>query len=44
MGVLKKAFAKRLQGDKASVPVAMGAGAVAAVGAGVVVYKLLRSD
>jgi hypothetical protein len=44
MGVLKRAIADRLGGDKPSVPVAVAAGVVAGVGAGVTVYRLLRSD
>jgi uncharacterized protein YfiM (DUF2279 family) len=44
LGVLKKALASRLQGDKASVPAAVAAGVVAGAGVGVAVYKLVRSD
>jgi uncharacterized protein YfiM (DUF2279 family) len=44
LGILKKAFASRLEGDKASVPTAVAAGVVAGAGIGVAVYRLLRSD
>jgi hypothetical protein len=43
MGVLKRAFAKRMSGDKPSPPVAAGAAVVAGVAVAVLVYKALRS-
>ena len=43
MGVLKRAFAKRMSGDKPSPPAAAGAAVVAGVVVAVLVYKALRS-
>jgi hypothetical protein len=44
MGFLKKVVAGKLGGDRPSVPAAAAAGVVAGVGAGVAVYKVLRSN
>ena len=43
MGLLKRVIGQRLEGGKPSPPVAFGAAAVAAAGAGVLVYRALRS-
>jgi len=42
-GVLKSAFARRLEGERSSVVQAAGAAFVAGVAAGVLTYRLMRS-
>ena len=42
-GVLKSAFARRLEGDRPSVLQAAGAAFVAGIAAGVLTYRVMRS-